>query len=142
MLKHLSLITAAVALTLAAGYADQSKGKVVIPVDRTSPSDGKQMYNSYCAPCHGADGRGHGPAAAALKAQPTDLTLLARTNHGKYPDAHVISVLNFGPEIRAHGSAEMPMWGTILGKINPVNPQERNLRVSNLSRYLEHLQVN
>jgi hypothetical protein len=31
--------------------------------------------------------------------------------------------------------------GAILGKINQTNPQERMLRVSNLSRYLETLQV-
>ena len=37
----------------------------MIPVKKTTPTDGKQMYTSYCAPCHGVDGKGHGPAAAA-----------------------------------------------------------------------------
>ena len=35
----------------------------------------------------------------------------------------------------------MPVWGPILGKMNHTNPQERVLRVSNLSRYLETMQV-
>ena len=141
MLKRLLFITMAATLALTMSYADQSKGKLIIPVNKTNPTDGKQMYTSYCAPCHGVDGRGHGPAASALKAQPTDLTGLAKANHGKYPDTHVVSVMRFGSELPAHGSADMPVWGPILGKMNKVNPQEKDLRTSNLSRYLETLQV-
>jgi mono/diheme cytochrome c family protein len=36
----------------------------------TSPSSGKEMFTSYCAPCHGKSGKGDGPAAAALKQPP------------------------------------------------------------------------
>jgi hypothetical protein len=35
----------------------------------------------------------------------------------------------------------MPVWGPILAKMNVSNPQDKLLRVSNLSRYLETLQV-
>jgi mono/diheme cytochrome c family protein len=141
MFKQLSLIATLAGVVLAVGYADQSKSKVTIPVDRTSPTDGKQMFNSYCAPCHGVDGRGAGPAASALKTPPVDLTALARMNHGKYPDAHVLAVLQFGSEIPAHGSAEMPIWGPILSRMSNANPQDKDLRMGNLSRYLEKLQV-
>src|SRR5450432_1557087 len=133
MLKRLLLVAMVAGLVLAVGYADQAKNKIVIPVDKTSPSDGKQMFNSYCAPCHGVDGRGHGPAAQALKTQPVDLTMLARMNHGKYPDAHVISVLQFGSEVQAHGSSEMPVWGPILSNLNTTNVQAKQLRLGNLS---------
>jgi mono/diheme cytochrome c family protein len=141
MLKHLSLMALAAGLVLAVGYADQNRNKVTIPVDKTSPTDGRQMFNGYCAPCHGADGRGNGPAARALKTQPVDLTTLARNNHGKYPDAHVLAVLQFGSEIPAHGSQEMPVWGPILGRMNIANAQDKDLRLANLTHYLEHLQV-
>jgi hypothetical protein len=50
-------------------------------------------------------------------------------------------VLENGSEISSHGSAEMPVWGPILGKMNQYNPQDRMLRISNLSRYLETMQV-
>ncbi|HXR39340.1 MAG TPA: c-type cytochrome [Terracidiphilus sp.] len=141
MLKHL-LVTALTA-TLAVGmsYADQSNAKVTIPVNKTSPTSGKQMYSNYCAPCHGVDGRGQGPVAAALKAPPTDLTVLSRNNHGKFPDTHIVTVLQNGAQIASHGTAEMPVWGPILGKMNQTNSQDRMLRISNLSRYLETLQV-
>ena len=141
MLKRLLFITMAATFALTMAYADQSQGKLIIPVNKTNPTDGKQMYTSYCAPCHGVDGRGHGPAASALKTQPTDLTGLAKANHGKYPDTHVVSVMRFGSGLPAHGSADMPVWGPILGKMSKVNPQEKDMRTSNLSRYLETLQV-
>ena len=99
------------------------------------------MYTSYCAPCHGVDGRGNGPAAAALKTQPTDLTGLQKNNHGKFPDAHIVAILQFGTELPAHGSAKMPVWGPILGKMNQTNAQDKQLRISNLSRYLESIQA-
>jgi len=126
---------------LAAGMtlADQS-GKIVIPAGRTAANDGQQMFASYCAPCHGTDGKGLGPAANSMKPRPSDLTLLSRKNHGKYPDTHVVSVLQFGTEVSAHGSATMPVWGPILGNMNRSNLQDKQLRISNLARYLERIQ--
>lgn len=141
MLKHLSLIALAAGFLLATGYADQSKGKILIPVDRTNPTDGKLMYNSYCAPCHGVDGRGRGPAASAMKTQPVDLTQLARTNHGKFPENHIVSVLQFGTSLPAHGSADMPVWGQLFVKIDTVQSQATALRIRNLTRYLETMQA-
>ncbi len=141
MLKRLLLTTLAVAIAAGMGYADQSKAKVTIPVNKTAPTSGKQMFTSYCAPCHGVDGRGNGPAATALRAQPTDLTGLCKKNHGKFPDTHIVAVLQFGSDVPAHGSAQMPVWGPILGKMNQTNPQDKLLRISNLSRYLESIQA-
>jgi len=141
MLKRL-LVTAMTAV-FAAGmcYADQSNAKVTIPVDKTAATNGKQMYVNYCAQCHGVDGKGQGPVAPALRKAPTDLTLLTKLNHGKFPDTHVVATLEIGADTPSHGTAEMPVWGPILGKMNMSNPQDRMLRVSNLSRYLESIQV-
>ena len=115
--------------------------KVVIPVNKTAATSGKQMFNGYCAPCHGTDGKGDGPAAKALRTPPTDLTLLSKNNGGKFPGPHIVTVLQFGSELPSHGSAQMPVWGPILGKMNVVNPQDKQMRISNLSRYLETIQV-
>jgi len=35
---------------------------------------GEPLYRRYCETCHGADGRGEGPAAASLAVRPPDLT--------------------------------------------------------------------
>ncbi len=41
-------------------------------------SAAKDNYSSLCASCHGASGRGDGPAGAALPAKPTDFTDCAK----------------------------------------------------------------
>jgi mono/diheme cytochrome c family protein len=139
MLKSLSITGAAALLAVSLSFADQSQ-KIIIPVDKTAANDGKQMYVSYCAPCHGTDGKGRGPAATAMKTGPTNLTALMKNNHGKFPDTHVVAVLQFGTEVQAHGSATMPVWGPILGNMNRTNLQDKQLRISNLARYLETIQ--
>lgn len=141
MLKRPFLLVVLLLCGLAMSYGQQTKGKMVIPVKQTDPTNGKQMFANYCAPCHGLDGRGNGPTAAALKVKPFDLTGLTRNNRGKYPDAHVASVLQFGSALPAHGSADMPVWGPILGNMNRGNSQERELRIANLSDYIRSIQT-
>jgi hypothetical protein len=79
--------------------------------------------------------------AGVLKSPPTDLTALARANKGKFPDVHVIAVLEFGSSLPAHGTGQMPVWGPLLGKISNVRSQEAQLRINNLCRYLESIQA-
>ena len=71
---------------------------------------GKGLYMMYCASCHGADGRGDGPAASAFKREPTDLTTLTRIC-GAFPLREVMSVIDGRRFVAAHGSREMPVWG-------------------------------
>jgi mono/diheme cytochrome c family protein len=50
---------------------------------------GAEDFATFCAACHGLDGRGAGEVAATLAAAPADLTRLAR---GKdFPTARVMS---------------------------------------------------
>jgi cytochrome c1 len=142
MLKRLFLIGLFTALTAPLGYSlDHQASKIVIPIQKTSPADGKQMFTNYCAPCHGVDGRGHGPVASSLRVSPTDLSILTATNHGKFPEIHLVSVLRFGLDKPAHGTAEMPVWGPVLSSFNRGNSIEVDQRTSNLVQYLHSLQV-
>src|SRR6516164_9613587 len=73
---------------------------------------GRDIFISYCAPCHGRDGTGNGPVASSLKAAPANLTLLARRNGGTFPRSDVEAFVKNGPpEVSAHGSSDMPVWG-------------------------------
>ena len=139
MLKSLLVTATAGVLAASLVFADQGQ-KIVIPVNQTAANNGKQMYTNYCAPCHGTDGKGRGPAASALKTPPTDLTVLKKNNNGKFPDVHVVAILQFGTEEPAHGSATMPVWGPVLGSMSRTNTQDKQLRISNLARYLESIQ--
>ncbi|HUB31273.1 MAG TPA: c-type cytochrome [Terracidiphilus sp.] len=141
MLKRLLLTTLAGVTFAGLGFAAQPTSKVTIPVNKTSATSGKEMFTSYCAPCHGVDGRGHGPVVSSLKTTPNDLTMLSKNNHGVFPDTHIASVLDFGSSVPTHGTAEMPVWGPILGKMNVSNSLDKQLRISNLSRYIESIQA-
>lgn len=105
----------------------------------TSPGSGRQMFQEYCAVCHGKDGKGGGPAAAALKIPPADLTTLARRNNGKFPEARVYETIKGDTETPAHGSKEMPIWGDLFRSMSHGNPGEVQLRLSNLTSYIATL---
>ena len=109
----------------------------------TSPASGPEMFKRYCAACHGADAKGHGPATSALKVPPPDLTLLSKNNHGKFPDVHVYSTIRGDVNFNAHGSPDMPVWGTLFRSMANNSDDDRQLamRLSNLCRYIESLQV-
>ena len=79
-----------------------------------NPLEGAEIYRHYCASCHGVDGRGHGPASAALKHGAPDLTRISQRNRGTFPFRRVKDIIEgkeSGPQ--AHGSREMPVWGPI-----------------------------
>lgn len=119
----------------------QQKRIKYVRVTPTSPISGKEMYNVYCAVCHGAGSKGNGPAAEVLKTPPSDLTTLARKNGGKYPSDHVRSAIEGNLYISAHGSKEMPVWGDLFWRMSQGHSSEVQLRVNNLNRYIESLQV-
>jgi mono/diheme cytochrome c family protein len=139
---HVAFVAGLLA-TAAFGIAQTNTQIKEVPLEHTSPASGKQMYATYCAVCHGADGRGNGPAAAALKVQPTNLATLAQENGGKFPGNHIYTVLQFGMDTPAHGSKDMPVWGPALRSLDRGSPSpdlEEHQRIANLTTYLKTLQ--
>jgi mono/diheme cytochrome c family protein len=110
------------------------------PIAVTSAASGEEMFNTYCAVCHGKGGKGDGPAATEFKIPPANLTLLAQKHGGKYPASYVAEVIETGPrDAKAHGSKEMPVWGALFNSIG--DKAETKLRIHNLSAYVETLQA-
>lgn len=101
---------------------------------------GKQMYKNYCAACHGADGKGHGPVSPSLRTATPDLTTLAKRHGGVFPRDHVAGVLRFGPGFAAHGSSDMPVWGPIFLYLDHYDEAAVRERINNLCDYIESLQ--
>lgn len=112
-----------------------------VPITNTPSNSGKDMFTSYCAVCHGTEGKGNGPAASAMKATPTDLTLLAQKNGGKYPAAHVAAVIRGQAMTPSHGSQEMPVWGPLFSSISQGHESQVQQRITNLVTYIEGLQA-
>ena len=112
-------------------------------IDEIPPTyvpSGEAMYKQYCGACHGLDGKGNGPAAFTLKMPPPDLTTLAARHMGTFPREYVGNILRFGPGTSAHGSSEMPTWGTIFQLIDKNNERAVQQRIKNLTDYLASLQ--
>ena len=112
-----------------------------VPIKSAPPNSGKDMFNNYCAVCHGKDGKGSGPAAAALKTPPADLTVLAKSSGGKYPAPHVAAVIRGQATTTAHGSQDMPVWGPLFSSISQGHEAQVQQRITNLVTYVETLQA-
>jgi mono/diheme cytochrome c family protein len=140
--KFIWMLGILIIAALAVG-AQEPPQKVIkhVPMKATSPASGQEMYTSYCAVCHGKDGKGAGPAAEALKVPPTDLTRLAASNGGKYPALRVAASIRGDSTTPAHGSAEMPVWGHLFHTLSGGHSAEVQQRVANLSGYIEGMQA-
>jgi mono/diheme cytochrome c family protein len=135
-----AMITSAQTAPAAAPQATKPEIKHV-PAGYTDPSSGKAMYDAYCASCHGVDGKGDGPAAPALKLPATNLTSLAVKNGGKFPAVHVAAVIQGDATTPAHGSKDMPVWGPIFHSMGSHSQAQVQLRIRNLTNYLESMQM-
>ena len=139
-MRTLIAVFTTVALSALTGLCEEPKTKIkkVTPV-YTSPASGPDMFREYCAACHGADGKGTGPAAEALKKAPADLTMLARKNGGKFPGFEVLNYIKGDTGSPSHGSREMPVWGNMFKGLDD-NRSLVTVRIHNLSGYIEGIQ--
>jgi mono/diheme cytochrome c family protein len=142
IVKFVTVFAVLMLLAVAVGAQEQPQ-KVIkhVQVQSTSPNSGPDMYKAYCAVCHGKDGKGSGPAAAALKTPPTDLTALSKNNAGKFPDLKVAATIRGEANLPAHGTQEMPIWGQLFWGLSHGHEGEVQQRVANLTKYIESLQA-
>jgi mono/diheme cytochrome c family protein len=120
--------------------AQNTKQVKEVPVHPTTAISGKVLYGQYCAVCHGVDGKGAGPAADALKQHPTDLTQIGRQNHGTFPEDRFLKILNGEVTTPAHGSKDMPIWGSELRNMSS-NLNSAQDRIHALMNYIEGMQA-
>jgi mono/diheme cytochrome c family protein len=141
----LLFIASYVFMCTAAAAQDQTQNQSTKTIEHTSvkptsPASGAEMYKTYCAVCHGTDGKGDGPAASALKARPTDLTQLSKNSGGKFPALKVTAAIRGEGDVAAHGSKDMPVWGSLFWNMSHGHEGEVQQRVANLTKYIESLQ--
>jgi mono/diheme cytochrome c family protein len=73
---------------------------------------GAVIYKEYCSQCHGAEGKGDGPAASSLEPKPA---IHANIAFDQVPMEYLYNVINHGG--RAVGkSTNMPYWGLTIGQ--------------------------
>ena len=97
------------AFTAALGLALTLTTAAAMAADDT----GARLYFNNCAACHGAEGEGGGPVAAAMQGRVPNLRTLAGRNDGEFPADAVTAYID-GREIKtAHGDRQMPIWGDV-----------------------------
>jgi mono/diheme cytochrome c family protein len=104
-----------------------------------SVPSGAELYKLHCAVCHGGNLKGTNPGPSPFK-PPPDLTTLTRTHGGNFPEDYVKDVLRNGVAFKAHGPAEMPIWGTDF-IMDRLGEQQVALRISNLTSFIKSRQV-
>jgi mono/diheme cytochrome c family protein len=104
---------------------------------------GKQLFERYCASCHGEAGRGDGPVASSLRVEVPDLTRFAQ-RHGSFFDRELVERIIDGRHvIGAHGTRTMPVWGEDLSRAHIGDPSaERSTRIEivRLADYIWQMQ--
>ena len=100
---------------------------------------GKMNYESNCAACHGQNGKGDEPVSGELRTKPSDLTLIANRNGGVFPADVLYRIIDGRRTIRAHGTYEMPIWGSIFLRSDPEDVA-RN-RILAIIAYLKSIQI-
>ncbi|MFD2815237.1 c-type cytochrome [Paracoccus aerius] len=96
---------------LIAACAPQMSGRV----------QARNDFNALCVDCHGADGRGNGPAAGGMTPAPVDLTRVAASNGGTFPRLQVMGhIYGFTP---GRSESPMPEFGDLLD--GPTIPMTR-----------------
>jgi mono/diheme cytochrome c family protein len=122
---------------LAQGQKDSGQPSPLAP----KPFEGAKIYQYYCAACHGADARGHGPASVALKHPVPDLTLIARRSNGKFPYQQIKETIDGKrPGPIEHGIREMPIWGPVFHQVE-ADQDWGEIRLDAVTRYIESKQV-
>ena len=72
---------------------------------------GAELFERFCASCHGPDARGNGPVAGMLNVAVPDLTTISG-RYGEFPATMIRDVIDGrGIDMRAHGTRTMPVWG-------------------------------
>ena len=136
----ISAVLSVVVLSAVGGAQSLGQEEQHGPEHLILPLKGADLFHSYCAVCHGSDGRGHGPAAAALKSPVPDLTTVVRRNRGVFPRERIRTQIAGADRPAIHGTREMPLWGPIFSQIEN-DTDYGKVRLENVLLYLESIQT-
>jgi mono/diheme cytochrome c family protein len=100
---------------------------------------GAQLFQRFCAACHGIEARGDGPVAPFFKVRPPDLTRLAHRYGGKFPAAEVRKTIDGRSNLLPHGERTMPVWGLEFMLAEGGTQEARERAETLISRLVDYL---
>ena len=108
--------------------------------DTAQLNEGRELFSSYCASCHGVTGVGNGPAAASMRRMPPDITGLALANGGLFPAERIGRIID-GRDVESHGDRDMPVWGDAFKAVRGGGSEEAvRARIASILKYLASIQ--
>ncbi len=137
MLRKLLTIAALGCAMLLMVGSIYSSHNVMASQDDGFADKGRVLFNKHCAVCHGQDARGNGPAASQLKKQPADLTVIQKRGE-KFPTYKIMTMIEGEKVVPAHGTREMPIWGTVFRRTQ--DELRAEAYIYSLAKYLESIQ--
>jgi hypothetical protein len=103
---NIRTISAATAAAIFVAY-----GAAAFEAASLADYSGEEIFNRFCASCHGEMAHGDGPVARGLGVMVPDLTRITQ-RYGGFPTNLIRDTIDGrGARIDAHGSRTMPVWG-------------------------------
>jgi len=143
------MIALIIATTVASSALAQDESEAGIapppPPDAHQIAAGKADFVKHCAPCHGKDGKGHGPETNLIPGiKPADLTKISRKNGDVFPFQQVEDTIDGRKKIPSHERFDMPFWGVNFqeeGKeFSPASEAKSKARIDAIIGYIETIQ--
>ncbi|HEX5046314.1 MAG TPA: c-type cytochrome [Gammaproteobacteria bacterium] len=103
---------------------------------------GEEIFNRFCASCHGESAKGDGPVAGSLMKMPADLTQISR-RYGTFPADRIRDTIDGRNVVAQHGPRVMPVWGYefwIEEGGDVVAQRDMHIVINRLVEYLRSLQ--
>lgn len=136
MLLSASLLTLAILPMRTGAFAPERQVKP----PRQDYNAGAYLYRTFCASCHGEEGRGNGPVAGLMLTRPSDLTTIGTRGGGQFNRPEVHMAIDGRRRVPGHGSADMPIWGDVLKVTEGHDDAIVKKRIDAIVVHLESLQ--
>jgi mono/diheme cytochrome c family protein len=101
---------------------------------------GANLFQDYCAQCHGADGRGGGQLVQDRLQPLPNLRELNVRNAGAFPFQRIVETVTGNVEVDMHGERFMPAWGEVFRFKEENGDALAHARILNLTWYLSTIQ--
>ncbi len=111
------------------------------PAEDLSSYTAPQLFQRFCASCHGRDGKGDGPVAPFFKLAPPDLPGLSKRSGGNFPTERVQRIIDGREVVSPHGARQMPVWGLELAMAAGDTSQGRQQAEKSIALLVDYLKT-
>jgi hypothetical protein len=110
-MRNIATLRRTILAALAGGALLAGAGALAFDAFTLADYSGEELFERFCASCHGEKAHGDGPVARSLNTVVPDLTRI-QSRYGEFPSMLIRDTIDGrGVDIRAHGTRAMPVWG-------------------------------